>query len=141
MHRFTGYTAIIVHNVGSNDTEVMGVEDPSQIIIYSTFVGEYDGMLLKNFSYFNRKGYYVRIQDEFNINVYIWPFAVVVGLCFIVMIFFMVRLVRNHIILMTYLLLLLLALLSHCGFAQCNIRMHLSLFSSPWSVFSLGAEF
>jgi E3 ubiquitin-protein ligase RNF13 len=88
-----GYTAIIIHNVGSNATEVMGVEDPSQIIIYATFVGEYDGHLLQNYSYPN--GYFVRIHDNFNMNDYLLPFAIVVGLCFIVMIIFMVRLVRN----------------------------------------------
>lgn len=46
-----GYTAIIIHNVDSNSTEIMGVEDPSKIIIYATFVGSYDGQLLKNHTY------------------------------------------------------------------------------------------
>lgn len=46
-----GYQAVIIHNVDSNATEKMFVEDPSKIIIYATFVGEYDGQRLKNFSY------------------------------------------------------------------------------------------
>lgn len=29
----------------------MGVEDPSKIIIYATFVGSYDGELLKSHTY------------------------------------------------------------------------------------------
>ena len=46
------YYAIIVHNVGSNSTEAMGVEDPSRINIFAVFVGESDGLLLKqNFTY------------------------------------------------------------------------------------------
>lgn len=36
----------------------------------------------------------LRIQADFSMNGYLVPFAVVVGLCFIVMIIFMVRLVR-----------------------------------------------
>ncbi|XP_021967205.1 E3 ubiquitin-protein ligase RNF13 isoform X2 [Folsomia candida] len=82
-----GYTAIIIHNVDSNSTEIMGVEDPSKIIIYATFVGSYDGELLKSHTY--GTACFVRIQDDFSINGYLLPFAIVVGLCFIVMIIFM----------------------------------------------------
>jgi hypothetical protein len=38
--------------------------------------------------------YFIRIEDDFSLNGYFLPFAIVVGVCFAVMLLFMVRLVR-----------------------------------------------
>lgn len=90
-----GYSAIIIHNVGSNRTEPMTVRDPERLVIYAAFIGEYNGHLLRdeycvakaNFTYF------LSIEDDFSFSGYVLPFAIVVTICFVVMIFFMVRVV------------------------------------------------
>jgi len=83
-----GYSAIIIHNVGSNSTAPMQVTDASKLVIYASFVGEYYGILLKdNYTYPNP--YYIRIIDDFSLNSYLLPFAIVVGLCFTIMLIFM----------------------------------------------------
>jgi len=92
-----GYSAIIIHNVGSNKTEPMTVRDPERLVIYAAFIGEYNGWLLRdNYSIgASSYQYYVAIEDDFAFSGYILPFAIVVSICFVVMLLFMVRLVRT----------------------------------------------
>ncbi|ODN03499.1 E3 ubiquitin-protein ligase RNF13 [Orchesella cincta] len=94
--QISGYSAIIIHNVGSNDTEVMGVEDPGKLMIYATFIGEYDGWMLKNYTF--PSPFFLRIRNEFSVNSYLLPFAVIVGICIIVMLLFMVRLLWQQVV-------------------------------------------
>ncbi|XP_012260315.1 E3 ubiquitin-protein ligase RNF13-like [Athalia rosae] len=87
-----GYGAVIVHNVNSDDLEPMSAQNPSDIIIPSVFVGEDTGMELKSYYLYDRQ-YYVLINDDlpFNINTHLLlPFAIVIGICFLVMVIFMV---------------------------------------------------
>ncbi|XP_064638644.1 E3 ubiquitin-protein ligase RNF13-like [Lineus longissimus] len=86
-----GYGAVIVHNVGSDYLLTMGRQGHEGIHIPSCFVGEQDGILLATqFDY--TKGRLVSIDNSipFNPNYYLLPFAIVVGVCFILMVIFMV---------------------------------------------------
>ncbi|XP_014212656.1 E3 ubiquitin-protein ligase RNF13-like isoform X2 [Copidosoma floridanum] len=86
-----GYTSAIVHNVNSNDLEPMSAKYSTNITIPSVFVSEFTGSVLKNvYSY--QDDYFVIINDlPVNINTHLLlPFAVVVGICFLVMVTFMV---------------------------------------------------
>lgn len=85
-----GYDAVIVHNVNSDELIPMSAENGTGIFIPSVFVGETSGLALKAFA--NPKYYIVITGDSpFNIQTHLLiPFAIVVGICFIVMIVFMV---------------------------------------------------
>ncbi|XP_014227465.1 E3 ubiquitin-protein ligase RNF13 [Trichogramma pretiosum] len=86
-----GYSAAIVHNVHSNDLEPMSAKDPTNITIPSVFVSEFDGNLLKNvYSY--SEDYFILINEmPININTHLLlPFAIVVAICFLVMVIFMI---------------------------------------------------
>jgi E3 ubiquitin-protein ligase RNF13 len=70
----------------------MAAKNPEGIFIPSVFVGEETGLILKA-RYQYSAGYFVIINDEmpFNINTHLLlPFAIVVGICFLVMVVFMV---------------------------------------------------
>jgi E3 ubiquitin-protein ligase RNF13 len=70
----------------------MSAKNPGGIFIPSVFVGEEAGLILKE-QYQYTEGYFVVINDEapFNINTHLLlPFAIVVGICFLVMVVFMV---------------------------------------------------
>ena len=72
----------------------MSAKDPVGIEIPAVFVGELTGLILKG-NYLYNNLYFVLINDElpFNINTHLLlPFAIVVGLCFLIMVIFMVRL-------------------------------------------------
>jgi E3 ubiquitin-protein ligase RNF13 len=72
--------------------EPMSAKNPEDIFIPSVFVGEEAGLILKD-RYQYDHGYFVVINDEvpFNINTHLLlPFAIVVGICFLVMVVFMV---------------------------------------------------
>ncbi|OXU28960.1 hypothetical protein TSAR_015790 [Trichomalopsis sarcophagae] len=86
-----GYDAAIVHNVNSNELEPMSAKDSTNITIPSVFVSEFTGSLLKEV-YAYDEGYFVLINDlPLNINTHLLlPFAIVVGICFLVMVIFMV---------------------------------------------------
>jgi hypothetical protein len=74
--------------------EPMSAKNPSGIIIPSVFVGEEAGLILKE-SYQYDSNFFVSINDElpFNINTHLLlPFAIVVGICFLIMVVFMVSL-------------------------------------------------
>ncbi|XP_075236649.1 E3 ubiquitin-protein ligase RNF13-like isoform X2 [Lycorma delicatula] len=85
------YQFAIVHNVNSSDLEAMSSENPRGIYIPSVFVGETTGHLLRdNYSY--HSGYFIVIDDNSpDINKHLLvPFAIVVGICFFIMLGFMV---------------------------------------------------
>lgn len=86
------YSAAIVHNVNSSELEPMSAKDPEGITIPSVFVGEEAGLILKtNYQY--KSNCFVIINNElpFNINVHLLlPFAIVVGICFFILLVFVV---------------------------------------------------
>nr|CAD7411305.1 unnamed protein product [Timema poppensis] len=107
------YSAAIIHNVNSSDLEVisaalgdvlshlsvfivpepMSAKNSTGIRIPSVFVGEQAGVIIRD-HYQWRDGYYVVINDDmpFNINTHLLlPFAIVVGISFLVGVIFTVR--------------------------------------------------
>ncbi|XP_058055418.1 E3 ubiquitin-protein ligase RNF167 isoform X2 [Anopheles bellator] len=94
-----GYAMVIVYNVGSNDLEHMSANHPQDLLIPSVFVGQNSGRgIIENYLY--DRDYALVITDEipFNINNNLLiPFAVIVGLCFLLMVVFMiVRCIRER---------------------------------------------
>ncbi|XP_076246979.1 E3 ubiquitin-protein ligase RNF13 isoform X2 [Calliopsis andreniformis] len=87
MAQKAGYDAAIIHNVNSNDLESMSAKDPIGILIPSVFVSEITGLIIKE-NYLYDELYFVLINDDtpFNITHLLFPFAVVVGMCFLVMV-------------------------------------------------------
>ncbi|KAF4517846.1 hypothetical protein B566_EDAN011771 [Ephemera danica] len=88
----SGYDAAIVHNVNSSDLEPMSAKDAMDIYTPSVFVNEEAGLILKD-NYQYKSGYYILINDDlpFNINTHLLlPFAIVVGVCFLITVVFMV---------------------------------------------------
>ncbi|XP_076635939.1 E3 ubiquitin-protein ligase Godzilla [Colletes latitarsis] len=85
-----GYNAAIIHNVNSNELEPMVAEHPAGITIPSVFVSEITGLIIKE-NYLYDELYFVLINDDtpFNITHLLLPFAIVVGLCFLIMVIFM----------------------------------------------------
>lgn len=85
------FDAAIVHNVASEDIFPMSANNSDGIFIPSVFVSENSGLLLRKF--YANNNYYLIINSEvpFNLPHLLVPFAIVVGICFIVMIIFMVR--------------------------------------------------
>lgn len=72
--------------------EPMSAKDPIGITIPSVFVSEITGLIIKENYLFNKE-YFVLINDDlpFNINTHLLvPFAIVVGICFLIMLTFMV---------------------------------------------------
>lgn len=87
-----GYVAAIIHNVGSNVIEPMaGDGDSDDINISAIFIGQDDGLMIKDHYQYDM-GYKLIITNElpFNINSYLLPFAIVVSICFGVMLIFMI---------------------------------------------------
>ncbi|OAD47015.1 E3 ubiquitin-protein ligase RNF13 [Eufriesea mexicana] len=86
-----GYDAVIIHNVNSNELEPMQAEDPVGILIPSVFVSEITGLIIKE-NYLYDQLYFVLINDDtpFNITHLLLPFVIVVGVCFLVMVIFMI---------------------------------------------------
>ncbi|KAI4464284.1 ring finger and protease associated domain-containing [Holotrichia oblita] len=85
------YDGVIVHNIGSNYIEEMSVNNATGIEIPSVFIGEYDGSTLRQ-KFASDELYYVVITPDapFNINTHLLlPFAIVVAICFVIMILFM----------------------------------------------------
>jgi E3 ubiquitin-protein ligase RNF13 len=71
--------------------EPMSGEDADDINISAVFIGQDDGLtILSHYQY--EKGYKLLLTDElpFNINSYLLPFAIVVAICFVVMLVFMI---------------------------------------------------
>ncbi|XP_012340628.1 E3 ubiquitin-protein ligase RNF13 [Apis florea] len=91
MAQKAGYDAVIIHNVNSNKLEPMLAKDPTGIIIPSVFVSEITGLIIKE-NYLYDELYFVLINDDtpFNITHLLLPFAIVVGICFLIMVIFMI---------------------------------------------------
>jgi H+/Cl- antiporter ClcA len=73
-------------------SEPMSAKNPTGIFIPSVFVGEEAGSIL-NESYQYNTGSFILINDEqpFNISTHLLiPFAIVVGICSLIMVVFMV---------------------------------------------------
>ncbi|KAG8227711.1 hypothetical protein J437_LFUL007993 [Ladona fulva] len=105
-----GYAAAIIHNVNSSDLEesleiisdtefIMGgniepmsANGPTNITIPSVFVGQDTGIIIRERFQWN-DGYYIVINDNipFNINTHLlMPFVIVIGICFLIMMSFMI---------------------------------------------------
>lgn len=96
MAQNASYDAVIVHNMHSDNLEPMHAKNPTGIRIPSVFISWTKGESLR-WRYANSE-YFVIVNSEvpFNIQTHlILPFAVVVGICFLVMIAFMVSMSVN----------------------------------------------
>jgi len=86
------YNAAIVFNYQDDELIPMGGDNDD--LIPSVFLGHADGeKLLKHYTFdFDHGKYVVRITDNapFDINAYLLPFAIVVGICFVVMLGIMI---------------------------------------------------
>lgn len=92
MAQEAGYDAVIVHNVNSNELEPMSAKDPVGILIPAVFVGDVTGLIIKE-NYLYDQLYFLLINDDlpFNINTHLLlPFAIVVGICFLIIVIFMI---------------------------------------------------
>ncbi|XP_015587780.1 E3 ubiquitin-protein ligase RNF13 [Cephus cinctus] len=92
MAQQAGYDAVIVHNVNSDELETMSAEDALDIVIPSVFISETVGFKIRD-QYLYNEQHFIVINDDlpFNINTHLLlPFVVVVGLCFLIMVVFMV---------------------------------------------------
>ncbi|XP_005178541.1 E3 ubiquitin-protein ligase Godzilla isoform X2 [Musca domestica] len=91
------FDAVVIYNNNSDDLEHMSAQNSSGIMIPSVFVGHTTGMNLRSF--FTPEIVLV-INDElpFNINTQlILPFSILIGLCFLTMIFYMIyRCIREE---------------------------------------------
>lgn len=87
-----GYHAVIVYNNVGQDLQQMSAQNSDDIGIPSVFVGELTGRKIQEDYQFNNDCYIVMNGElPFNINTHlILPFSIVVGLCFIIMIGFMI---------------------------------------------------
>jgi len=95
-HRSTHKMLSISMNMWQRDdyliSEPMSAKDSVGILIPSVFVGEITGLVIKD-NYLYNQGYFVVINDDlpFNINTHLLlPFAIVVGICFLIIVIFMV---------------------------------------------------
>lgn len=88
----SGYHAVIVYNNNGEDLQQMSAQNPDDIVIPSVFVGELTGKIISQRYQFTEDCYIVMNGElPFNINTHlILPFSIVVGLCFIIMIGFMI---------------------------------------------------
>lgn len=92
MAQQAGYDAAIIHNINSNELEPMSAKDPVGILIPSVFVSDITGVVIKE-NYLYDQLYFVLINDDlpFNINTHLLlPFAIVVGICFLIIVIFMI---------------------------------------------------
>lgn len=91
-----GYDAAIIYNVHSEQLVPMSAKNSTGIYIPSVFVSQSSGLLLEAI-YTDVQKFFIVITGEspFNIQTHLLiPFAIVVGICFLVMIIFMVRSTR-----------------------------------------------
>ncbi|XP_012218002.1 E3 ubiquitin-protein ligase RNF13 isoform X2 [Linepithema humile] len=92
MAQEAGYDAAIVHNINSNELEPMSAKDPVGILIPAVFVSDITGMVIKE-NYLYDQLFFILINDDlpFNINTHLLlPFAIVVGICFLIICIFMI---------------------------------------------------
>lgn len=103
MGQLAGYDAVIIHNVHSDQLVPMSAKNDTGIYIPSVFVGASAGLELSQI--YAKQSYFIVITGEspFNIQTHLLiPFAIVVGICFIVMVIFMVSVIEYLQALMTY---------------------------------------
>lgn len=84
------YSGVIIYNY--KDDELIPMGGDAEILIPSVFLGKSDGeKILSHFSYPNLE-FVVRLTENapFDINAYLLPFAIVVGICFVIMLGIMV---------------------------------------------------
>lgn len=81
----SGYSGAIVYNY--LDDELIPMGGDADVLIPSVFVGKTDGIRIKNLFAYPTLRFFVRITENppFDINSYLLPFAVVVGICFLIM--------------------------------------------------------
>merc|ERR1719410_1215436 len=88
----SNYSAAIVYNYRSDELIPMGGSNPD--LIPSVFIGYSDAVrLMDQYSFQSGEGnYLVRMTDNspFDINAYLLPFAIVVGICFLIMLAIMI---------------------------------------------------
>ncbi|KAL0128345.1 hypothetical protein PUN28_003555 [Cardiocondyla obscurior] len=92
MAQQAGYDAAIIHNVNSNELEPMSAKNSMGISIPSVFVSEITGLVIKE-NYLYKNQYFILINDDlpFNINTHLLlPFAIVIGICFLIIVIFMI---------------------------------------------------
>jgi len=80
-----GYSAIIIHNVGSDSAMQMGGDDSFEINISAVSMGEFQAADLMNYGYNKDPRYTIKITNEMDISwleKYLWPFFGVVTGCF-----------------------------------------------------------
>ena len=86
------YSAAIIYNYKSDDLIPMG--GASDDVIPSVFIGYTDATrLLRDYTYYTGgQQFVIRITDNqpFDINAYLLPFAIVVGICFLIMLAIMI---------------------------------------------------
>lgn len=81
----SGYSGAIVYNY--LDDELIPMGGDADVLIPSVFVGKTDGLRIRTMFAFPSVKYFVKITENppFDINSYLLPFAVVVGICFLIM--------------------------------------------------------
>jgi len=84
------YSGVIVYNY--QDDELIPMGGDADVLIPSVFVGKTDGEKILNHFSFPNQSFVLRITENapFDINAYLLPFAIVVGICFIIMLGIMV---------------------------------------------------
>ena len=86
------YSAAIIYNYKSDDLIPMG--GASDDVIPSVFIGYTDATrLIRDYTYYTGgQEFVVRLTDNapFDINAYLLPFAIVVGICFLIMLAIMI---------------------------------------------------
>lgn len=94
-----GYIAALVHNVGSDKLVPMAAgKKEGKVGIPSAFIGESDGIYLKQ-TFSGELKYFIVIDNSspVNVNMFLLPFAVVVGVCFLLMLVFIIaKWVRDY---------------------------------------------
>ncbi|KAL7039205.1 hypothetical protein ACKWTF_009831 [Chironomus riparius] len=99
------FDAVIVYNKDSDALEIMSASDDSDIFIPSLFVGQTSGSIIM-FDYNYSRKFFLILNDDFpfNINTHlIIPFCIVIGMCFVIMLGFMIsRCVRERRRIMRY---------------------------------------
>ncbi|BFZ06172.1 hypothetical protein BsWGS_09213 [Bradybaena similaris] len=95
----SGYAAAIVHNFPGNDSvvEMEACTNGSLVHIPATFVGYSHGMELRNYNYTGWRYIITIMEEDEELRLFLWPFAVVIGVCFLfIMIFMLVKVIREQ---------------------------------------------
>ncbi|XP_046557529.1 E3 ubiquitin-protein ligase RNF13-like isoform X2 [Haliotis rubra] len=88
-----GYNVAIVHNSEGRDKIFNMPGDGSEITIPSVFVGYHNGITLGTEYNYKNTNVLINIDDgipDIDYKVYLWPFAIVIGTCFCLMLVFMI---------------------------------------------------